>query len=312
MIKILIHLLNVLFLTVTVYFGVDMGYDFLKLKINKPFPVHLSPQPPAPLQDPSPQAFGHYQPILTRNLFNSKTIEMIKKPEPKEVDLETLKKTQLQLKLWGTVASAGDESYAVIEVEKDRQQNLYRVGETVAGASVKRILREKVVLNVGGKDEVLEMQKPGKPSTPSPIASRGPMPTPGPFPGPAPEPAPPPPETPPADSDPAAALKRRITLQRSQIESSMGNISQLMGEARIEPNIINGNPDGLLISDVKPNSLFRRMGLRNGDVIVGVDGKSIETVEDALRLYENLRSAEGASLEIKRKGQSQTIEYRIK
>jgi general secretion pathway protein C len=315
MIKIILNLLNLLFLTVAIYFAVDVGYDLLKVKINKPLPTNKAAQELIPAPEPPPHPFAYYQPVITRNLFNSKSIESIKKPEPKEVELDSLKKTQLQLKLWGTVASAGEDSYAVIEVEKERHQNLYRVGDTVAGAAVKRILREKVVLTVAGKDEILEIQKPAKPSTMSPIAARGPMPPPSPFPGPAPEPAPAPPALealPPADADLSAISKRRITLQRTQIESSMSNISQLMGEAKIEPNIINGNPDGLLINDVKPNSLFRRMGLRNGDVITGVDGKAIETVDDALKLYENLKTAEGASVEIKRKGQNQTIEYKIK
>jgi general secretion pathway protein C len=306
MIKIGFNILNILFLTAVIYFAVDTGYDFIGAKINKPLPPNNTPREIAATQEDTPRAFLYYQNIIARNLFHSKSIESLKEAEPKEVDLDTLNKTQLQLRLWGTVASAGDDSYAVIESEKEKHQNLYRVGDTVSGASLKRILREKVVLTVAGKDEILEIQKPGKPSTTSPMASRPPMPGPSPLPGPEPAPAPD------GDADASPASKRRITLQRTQIESAMGNIGQLMGEAKIEPNMTDGNPDGLLISDVKPNSLFRRMGLRNGDIITGVDGKSIETVDDALKLYENLKSAEGASVDIKRRGKNQTIEYKIK
>jgi general secretion pathway protein C len=307
MIKTAFSILNILFLTVAIYFAVDAGYNFLETKMDRPLPANKPPQAAVSSQQSTPHPFVYYQPIVTRNLFHSKSIEN-QKGLPKEVELDTLKKTQLQLKLWGTVASAEDGSYAVIESEKERQQNLYRVGDTVSGASLKRILREKVVLTVGGKDEILEIQKSGKPSAVSPLATRAPMPPQSPFPSPAPAA---PPESAP-DSDSSAVAKRRITLQRSQIESAMGNIGQLMGEAKIEPNISNGNPDGLLISDVKPNSLFRRMGLRNGDIITGVDGKTIETVDDALKLYENLKTSEGASVDIKRRGQNQTIEYKIK
>jgi general secretion pathway protein C len=164
---------------------------------------------------------------------------------------------------------------------------------------VKLILREKVVLTVAGKDEILEMQKPAPQSPLSRFAAKFPMPAPpdsGPDPG----------------SGPMPVSNRRITLQRAQIESALGNIGQLMGEAKIEPNMANGSPDGLLISDVKPNSLFRRMGLRNGDIITGVDGNPIETVDDALKLYENLKTSDGASVDIKRRGQNQTIEYKIR
>jgi len=300
MIKAGFTLLNIFFLTAAIYFTVNTGYDFLITKMDTPASASKPPRAATASQDATPHPFAYYRPIITRNLFHSKSAEPQNEP-PKEVELDTLNKTQLQLKLWGTVASAANVSYAVIEVEKERQQNLYRVGDTVSGAVVKRILREKVVLTVEGKDEILEMQKPAPQSPLSRLASNLPM-QPPPVPGPGPDPG----------SGPGAVSKRRITLQRAQIESALGNIGQLMGEAKIEPNMANGSPDGLLISDVKPNSLFRRMGLRNGDIITGVDGKTIETVDDALKLYENLKTADGASVDIKRRGQNQTIEYKIR
>jgi general secretion pathway protein C len=301
MIKIGFNILNILFLTIGIYFAVDSGYDFMGAKMDNPLPGDKAPREVAPIPEDAPRPPDFYQPIVARNLFQSKRIENQNKPAPTEVDLDTLNKTQLQLKLWGTVASAGNESYAVIESDTDRHQNLYRVGDTVSGASLKRILREKVVLTVAGKDEILEIQKPVNQSTMSPFGNRPPMPAQGPAPA-----------APPPGANAGAVSKRRITLQRAQVESAMGNISQLMGEAKLEPNLTDGNPNGLLITDVKPNSLFRRMGLRNGDVILGVDGKPIESVDDALRLYENLKAADGASLDIKRRGQNQTIEYKIK
>jgi general secretion pathway protein C len=298
MIKAGFTLLNIILLTTAIYFAVDAGYDFLITRMDMRTPESKAPRAATAAPENPLHPFSYYQPIITRNLFHSKSAENQTEP-PKEVELDTLNKTRLQLKLWGTVASAGNDSYAVIEVEKERQQNLYRAGDTVSGAVVKLILREKVVLTVEGKDEILEMQKPAPQSPLSRLATNLPLPPP-PVPGPEP------------GAEPGAASKRRITLQREQIESALGNIGQLMGEAKIEPNMANGSPDGLLISDVKPNSLFRRMGLRNGDIITGVDGKNIETVDDALKLYENLKTADGASVDIKRRGQNQTIEYKIR
>jgi general secretion pathway protein C len=73
-----------------------------------------------------------------------------------------------------------------------------------------------------------------------------------------------------------------------------------------------GIPAGLSLSRIKPNSIFRRMGLRNGDVITGVDGNEISTVDDALRLVDNLRSSSTLSVQLKRRGRDKTIEYRIR
>ena len=53
------------------------------------------------------------------------------------------------------------------------------------------------------------------------------------------------------------------------------------------------------------------MGLRNGDVIIGVDGTTIESVDDALKLYENLQSSTAVQVQLRRRGQLKTIDYKI-
>ena len=80
-------------------------------------------------------------------------------PQPGKVDVESLEETKLNLKLWGTVSGSNDGDYAVIEDVKAREQNLYRAGDAIQTATVKEIHREKVVLTVNGKDEVLQMQE---------------------------------------------------------------------------------------------------------------------------------------------------------
>lgn len=98
---------------------------------------------------------SYYDLIAKRNLFNAgeKT-----ETEVTKLDLDALKQTALKLKLWGTVTGSKEKAYAVIEDMKERRQNLYRLGDSVQNATVKLILREKVVLNLNGKDEILTME----------------------------------------------------------------------------------------------------------------------------------------------------------
>lgn len=295
MIKILSHVLNIVFLTIAVYFAVAVGYSFLQVKLSTPISVMPGTAAASIATTPQKQPITFYQAVVDRNLFHTKADAEKTAEEKKDVAIETLEKTELRLKLWGTVATAGEGAYAVIESEKERKQNLYRVGDTVETATVKLILREKIIITVEGKDEILEIEKPvaAPPGAqPSKLAAIAPSDARTPF------------------SD--ALSKRRITITRQQVESAMSNIGQLMGEAKIEPNLTEGNPDGLLITNVKPNSMFRRMGLRNGDVIIGVDGRPIQSVEDALKLYENLKTSDSASIEIRRRNRQQTIEYKIR
>ena len=73
--------------------------------------------------------------------------------------IDKIKETNLKLTLWGTVTGQDKRSYAVIEDSKAREQNLYRTGDSIQNAVVKLILREKVVLRVGDRDEILAMEE---------------------------------------------------------------------------------------------------------------------------------------------------------
>ena len=72
-----------------------------------------------------------------------------------------------------------------------------------------------------------------------------------------------------------------------------------------------GGADGLILSSIKPGSIFRKMGLRNGDILTGVDGEKIESVDNALAFYEKLKLSSHIALQLKRRGQLKTIEYNI-
>jgi general secretion pathway protein C len=56
--------------------------------------------------------------------------------------------------------------------------------------------------------------------------------------------------------------------------------------------------------ELKPNpkhnsrSIFLRMGLRNGDIITGVNGKPLQSVDDAPKFIESVRSGENLSLQL--------------
>jgi len=53
------------------------------------------------------------------------------------------------------------------------------------------------------------------------------------------------------------------------------------------------------------------MGLRNGDIIKGVEGEEIQSMDDAINFYSKLKSASNAALQIKRRGQLRNIVYNI-
>lgn len=101
------------------------------------------------------QPLPFYTSIVKRNLFNLRTGADI---EPEQLPIEALNRTELKLKLLGTVTGDISKTYAIIEETKNKIHNLYKVGDTVQNATLKNISRGKVVLSVNGHDEILEME----------------------------------------------------------------------------------------------------------------------------------------------------------
>lgn len=156
-----------------------------------------------------------------------------------------------------------------------QRQNLYREGDGVQSAVIKKILREKVILNVNGQDQILKMTDYRRAQRTSRKSIK--------------------------------QIRQKRTLRRAHIENAASNIKNLSSQAYLKRH-----SDGLLLTRIRPNSIFRRMGLRNGDVITNINGRSIYSIEDALNIWEDLRESSNVNLGIKRRGRTRTIEYTIR
>jgi len=286
---------NFLLITMGVYLCVNAFYTFVTARLD----YGISAGVTANRVSSSPVELSHpplaeYTAITKRNIFNSSTEEQEAAPVVEnKLDLEKLKQTDLKLKLWGTVTGQNEGAYAVIEDTKARQQNLFRTGDSIQNAVVKLILREKVVLKVGDNDEILAMEenigkggrsRAGRRDARSPTSGK---------------------------KLPVSSYPRKIKLKGDQIAKSMENLGEFMEQATLRPHIEDGQAAGISITGIKPNAIFRKMRLRNGDIITGVNGDSIDSVEDALKVVEQLSSGSEIQLQIKRRGREQSLDYSI-
>lgn len=228
------------------------------------------------------ESFTAYSVIAERNLFKAAS----KSEADKKIDVENLKDTALNLKLWGTIQSDGSDSRAIIEDSSSKSQQLYRTGDKIKNSTLKMILREKVVLSVDGADEILQMEKSDKKSSSSfRSASSG--------------------------KNIQRHDEKEIPIDRSEVESAMGDVSNIMRQISVKPHITDGKPDGIAVSSVQPNSIFRKAGLQSGDVIMSVDGREIKTFEDAMGMYESLKSSNRIEMQVKRGDTPVSLVYNI-
>jgi general secretion pathway protein C len=239
-----------------------------------------------------------YSTIFKRNLFKS---EVDSSSKTKEINVKNLDKTDLHLKLWGTVTGKHTLAFAVIENEK-KIQGLYKEGDSIEGATLRMILKDKVILRSKGKDEILEMQD--RPQLVKAEISKA------------------------SSSLMQKASKaflatqniterppqtRKIVLNRSEIDAAVSDIGSMMTQVKISPYFIEGkaNTAGLRLSGIQSGSIFQKMGLVNGDVILGVEGQQIESLDDAMTFYDSMLSQDSVTLKVRRRGRINDIEYLI-
>ena len=279
---------NLLLAAAGVYFCVSIFYAVLTAGLDSVPPPVPAAGRALPAGPESPVGVSDYQAIVDRNLFNSGK-KPLAEPGKGAIDVDKLKQTGLKLKLWGTAIGPGGHLYAAIEDPKTREQLLYRAGDTVQKASVKMVLRQKVVLNVDGRDEVLIQEAPGivRAAAPGSAAEAAPAPR------------------------LAAEPSEQVAVTGEQIEKAMEDVGDLLTQATFRPHIEDGRPAGISITGIKPNAIFRKLRLRNGDVITGVNNQSITSVDDAMKVFGTLSADGPIQVQVKRRGREETLEYKI-
>jgi general secretion pathway protein C len=280
---------DIFVLSLIVYFGVGafmaiMDSRLAPTSLQETEAIKLHQEVTAevkPLQD--------YAIITERNLFGGNS-QGLSEVQSEKIDIEGMPVAvqSLGLKLVGTaVSSKPEDSSAIIEDLSTRKQDVYREGDEVKNTRIKKILRHNVIINSGRRDEVLTMEEDEgteKSAAPArPIRGR---------------------PTPPSQAS-------SIQLDREELESQMADLNELMQQVRIRPFMEGRNPAGFLVSNIKPGSLFSKMGLRNGDVIQGVNGDTITTPDQAIELYESLMQGGTIDLDIKRGRRTEKLRYAV-
>ena len=277
-------LFNLLALTTIIFLGVDIFYRVVRSQLDRIDTQKVETKLVPDTKRRNRLPLRSYNAVTIRNMFGSKEKRVVEEVQPEKVEHEeSLEPTTLKIALLGTVAGDQRNAIAVIQDKTKRQQDIYRVDDTIQGAVIKTIERGKVILRVGDRDEILLMEEPTESAPPSRTKRSG-----------------------------ARRRPKAITLNRGEVEQSLNDINKLLTQVRIRPHFKDGTADGIIINRIKPNSLFARLGLKNGDIVQGVNGRDITSPDDVMEFYENLKSGSQISLQLSRRGKIETINYTMK
>jgi len=276
--------------------GAYLAGDDIKTPVR-----HAPPPPPPKVHGKEADA------IVTRNVFCSgcapiKPVETTAGGAPSD---SSPQKTSLQLELVSTMVSPDDEEWSMAIIRdlatQQKDPGMFNRGATIgtSGATVKKVLPKRVYIVNGGRIEYLELDGAAPPAaaapTPPPVAV--------------------------AQNDanmgdlPDGQVKctgNNCTVERALVEKLLSNTAMLATSARFVPSIKDGKPNGFKLYAIRPQSIFGRIGLQNGDTIKAINGSEMTTPDAALALYTKLRNASHLSVQVERRGETVTLDYTIR
>jgi general secretion pathway protein C len=106
--------------------------------------------------------------------------------------------------------------------------------------------------------------------------------------------------------------EREYILDGRKIQQSLDNPEQILTDARLLPNMKEGRQEGFSISEVVPGGIYHSLGLRNGDILLRINGLAISNPEVAIQAMSALKGMNNVNLDIIRNSQNMSMNYRIK
>ncbi|MCX5741955.1 MAG: hypothetical protein NT062_05590 [Proteobacteria bacterium] len=101
-------------------------------------------------------------------------------------------------------------------------------------------------------------------------------------------------------------------IDKSLVEKILANPMAVAKGARVVPSMKNGKTDGFKLYAIRPNSVYGKIGLTNGDTLNAVNGVVLDSADKGLEVYTKFREATTLEVEITRRGKPFQIKYQIK
>ncbi len=190
----------------------------------------------------------------------------------------------IEMRLIGTVSGGPD--YAIF-VMKDGKQEVFKRGEKVFNSgTLERVYSDRVVLYVGGRrrkiplSDILTIEDIKK----EPVHTRLVR----------------------------SSGVNTFTVNQEGILHALENPAQLMTDARLQPNYVNGRQEGFMLREVREGGIYQSLGLQNGDILLKINNYDITNPEIALQALTALKGMDRVELGIIRNGARMTLNYQIR
>jgi general secretion pathway protein C len=217
------------------------------------------------------------RPVVTRNVFGPFTTR-----QAPATPATTVKPAPvIPLDLIGTFIADNTAPYAIIEDRNKKSQEIFMKGESIFGsAKLITINSDSVVIDRNGQQETLTIDLIGK------RGGEG--------------------------GGTASGGENEFVVSEADIDQALNNLPLLLTQARAVPYFKDGQAVGLRMFAIRSGSLFEKIGIRNGDILKGINGSSLGDLSQAMKLFERLKSERNLNLTLERDRQEREFRYSIR
>lgn len=237
--------------------------------------------------------------ILKRNVFNSEQAdEVVKDPAAGTSQCKPVK-SDLPLKFTGVIFGGTKEtSLVLLESQSTKDTDTFLYNDEIPGeARIVDIQKDTVFFLRGDSNcpEFLELQQPevakrrvpnaarARPSNNSNAGGAGIY----------------------EYSEPGFTRSKEgiISADRRFVDNALTkDFAKTLQDAKANPNLVNGEVKGFMLTRIRPNSVYEKMGFQDGDVIESINGIDLNDAARAIQTLNNLRQESLIELMVKRNG----------
>jgi general secretion pathway protein C len=195
---------------------------------------------------------------------------------------------ELGLALFGTVSGSQEVARAIIKNLKTGVSDLYKIGQTVEGASIVGIGTDEVILEHNGEKKILKLSiaqsNSNKSTETSSIKTIN-------------------------GTNNATRPDSSTQNIHNGIQTKIGCVETILKQALIEPHIVDGQVKGFRLTDLENIREAEVLGLKNGDIIRAVNGNLLTSKQKAHQIFKKAMSQAAINLELQRNDETKKLSF---
>ncbi len=229
-----------------------------------------------------------YSEIVKKNPF--KLLEPSMNNSNKTWPVHSTVSERLGIALFGTISGKPAISRAIIKNLKNEKLGLYKTGQDIADARIESIYSDSVILVHNGERIILRLNTTPSNNQTNKINTM---------------------------DLPESASRISNTSAAGSSKTTNNNITQteikpaetILGKALIVPYTIDGQVEGLKITNLENIVAAKNIGLKDGDIIYSVNGHKLTGKQKAFQTFKKAMAQEAINLDLLRDGKTKSLSF---